>query len=322
MLATGASVNIYMFHGGTNFGLTNGANDKGVYRPTVTSYDYDAPLDEAGRPTAKYHAFREVIARYAPVPPLPDVEAAPPTAEFTVTLGEPIRCWTGRTAGAPGARTTTCRRWTIWTPSSRSVPDATRARRPGAAPARRGPRPRAASSSTVIRSASSSREDHDRAITAPPRPRPARPGRRGPRPGQLRPPHRRAQGSDRPAAGRRQHARQLADAHDRPRRRTESVAVDPGRPRRRRPDRLPDARFTLDDPADLFLRTDAWGKGFAWINGFCLGRYWHRGPQHTLYVPAPVLRSGANELVVLELDTLADPTAHFTSTPDLGPLEL
>ena len=39
LLATGASVNIYMFHGGTNFGTTSGANDKGVYRATVTSYD-------------------------------------------------------------------------------------------------------------------------------------------------------------------------------------------------------------------------------------------------------------------------------------------
>ncbi len=72
LLAAGGSVNIYMFHGGTNFGFTNGANDKGVYRPIATSYDYDAPLDEAGRPTAKFHAFRSVIERYAPVPPLPE----------------------------------------------------------------------------------------------------------------------------------------------------------------------------------------------------------------------------------------------------------
>ena len=50
LLASGASVNFYMFHGGTNFGLTNGANDKGRYLPIVTSYDYDAPLDEAGDP--------------------------------------------------------------------------------------------------------------------------------------------------------------------------------------------------------------------------------------------------------------------------------
>lgn len=68
LLRAGASVNIYMFHGGTNFGLTSGANDKGTYAPVTTSYDYDAPLDEADRPTAKYWAFRDVLARYAPVP--------------------------------------------------------------------------------------------------------------------------------------------------------------------------------------------------------------------------------------------------------------
>ena len=68
LLAAGGSVNVYMFHGGTNFGLTNGANDKGRYAPITTSYDYDAPLDESGHPTEKYWAFRDVIAKYAPVP--------------------------------------------------------------------------------------------------------------------------------------------------------------------------------------------------------------------------------------------------------------
>jgi hypothetical protein len=66
LLAAGASVNIYMFHGGTNFGLTSGANDKGTYQAITTSYDYDAPLDEAGQPTEKYRAYREVLSRYAP----------------------------------------------------------------------------------------------------------------------------------------------------------------------------------------------------------------------------------------------------------------
>lgn len=50
MLSAGASVNIYMFHGGTNFGFTNGANHKHAYQPTVTSYDYDAALTECGDP--------------------------------------------------------------------------------------------------------------------------------------------------------------------------------------------------------------------------------------------------------------------------------
>ncbi len=85
MLRLGASVNIYMFHGGTNFGLANGANDKGIYRPITTSYDYDAPLDEAGNPTAKYWAYRDVLARYTTVPadrPAP----APPAPSFAVSL--------------------------------------------------------------------------------------------------------------------------------------------------------------------------------------------------------------------------------------------
>src|SRR4029453_12847509 len=60
--------NIYMFHGGTNFGFTNGANDKGIYEPTITSYDYDAPLSEDGHPTEKYFAFRDVIGKHFPVP--------------------------------------------------------------------------------------------------------------------------------------------------------------------------------------------------------------------------------------------------------------
>lgn len=85
LLSAGASVNIYMFHGGTNFGFTNGANDKGIYEPTITSYDYDAPLSEDGHPTAKYFAFRDVIARHFPVPA--EVPAARPLqAESVVTV--------------------------------------------------------------------------------------------------------------------------------------------------------------------------------------------------------------------------------------------
>ncbi|NEE58665.1 beta-galactosidase, partial [Streptomyces sp. SID8455] len=38
------------------------------------------------------------------------------------------------------------------------------------------------------------------------------------------------------------------------------------------------------------LRLPGWTRGFVWVNGFCLGRYWSAGPQETLYVPGPVLR--------------------------------
>ncbi|MEU8244996.1 hypothetical protein [Nonomuraea sp. NPDC048916] len=81
------------------------------------------------------------------------------------------------------------------------------------------------------------------------------------------------------------------------------------------------ARFDAADTGlDLFLDTSAWGKGVAWINGFCLGRYWNRGPQRSLYVPAPLLRVTGNELVVLELHA-ATPTVRFAAGPDLGHTE-
>lgn len=61
--------------------------------------------------------------------------------------------------------------------------------------------------------------------------------------------------------------------------------------------------FHVDVPTDTFLNTSAWGKGVAIVNGNNLGRYWaSEGPQYTLYVPAAFLRSGDNELVVLELE--------------------
>ncbi|XP_007957165.1 beta-galactosidase-1-like protein [Orycteropus afer afer] len=73
MLKLGASVNMYMFHGGTNFGYWNGADEKGHFLPITTSYDYDAPLSEAGDPTPKLFALRNVISKFQEIPlgPLP-----------------------------------------------------------------------------------------------------------------------------------------------------------------------------------------------------------------------------------------------------------
>ena len=82
ILKRGAGINIYMFHGGTSFGFMSGSSlIKGHFLPDVTSYDYDAPLDEAGHTTPKFFAYRKVLAQYSPcgnescLPPIP---AAPP----------------------------------------------------------------------------------------------------------------------------------------------------------------------------------------------------------------------------------------------------
>lgn len=53
----------FMFHGGTSFGFGSGANFGNTYEPCPTSYDYDAPLNEAGDPTPKYYAIREIIGK-------------------------------------------------------------------------------------------------------------------------------------------------------------------------------------------------------------------------------------------------------------------
>ncbi|HTD24649.1 MAG TPA: beta-galactosidase [Terriglobales bacterium] len=78
ILKHGTGVNIYMFHGGTSFGFMSGSSwTDQKFLPDVTSYDYDAPLDEAGHPTPKYFAYRELLAKYASAP-LPPVPEAPP----------------------------------------------------------------------------------------------------------------------------------------------------------------------------------------------------------------------------------------------------
>jgi len=94
MLKQGYSVSLYMFHGGTSFGWMNGANSDGKnYEPDVTSYDYDAALDESGRPSKKYAKFREVIAKTTGVPPptTPKMEATQKVAAFP--LEESVSLW-------------------------------------------------------------------------------------------------------------------------------------------------------------------------------------------------------------------------------------
>ncbi|XP_061926003.1 beta-galactosidase-1-like protein isoform X2 [Entelurus aequoreus] len=76
----------YMFEGGTNFGYWNGADHDTRFRPVVTSYDYDAPLTEAGDPTEKLLAIRDVIKLFKAIPLGPMPPATPKFAYGLVTL--------------------------------------------------------------------------------------------------------------------------------------------------------------------------------------------------------------------------------------------
>lgn len=61
------------------------------------------------------------------------------------------------------------------------------------------------------------------------------------------------------------------------------------------------ATFTLDKVGDTFFDLSTWGKGMVWVNGHAMGRFWEIGPQQTLYMPGCWLKRGENEIIVLDL---------------------
>jgi len=91
VLAAGISINMYMFHGGTTRGFMNGANykDTSPYEPQTSSYDYDAPVDEAGNATEKFRQFRSVIEKHLPdgkkLPEIPKNKPAMVIKPFKLT---------------------------------------------------------------------------------------------------------------------------------------------------------------------------------------------------------------------------------------------
>ena len=73
-----------------------------------------------------------------------------------------------------------------------------------------------------------------------------------------------------------------------------------------------------EQPKDTYIRLDGFTKGFATVNGFNIGRYFNpAGPQKTLYVPAPLLKQGDNEIVVFESDGYTDSAISFVDVPQL-----
>jgi len=92
-MENGKSFNLFMTHGGTNFGFSAGANHRGPgeYEPDLTSYDYASPINEQGCATEKYHQLREIIASYVSAnDPLPEPPAAMPSMEIPDTVPERI----------------------------------------------------------------------------------------------------------------------------------------------------------------------------------------------------------------------------------------
>lgn len=325
LLDAGASVNVYMFHGGTNFALTNGANDKGVFEPTVTSYDYGAPLDEAGRPTEKFWAFREVISRFAEVPEIEDGDLLAPIAPAPGDV--PLIAVTaldGLLDGLPATVTDHAPTMDELGMSRGLLRHSTRlALGPDPVVLRIGEvRDRAWVSLDGRPVGVLSRDRRERSLVLP-----AGEGelrilvedqgrvnygfRIGEHKGLIGPV---TIDSTSPL----EWESVVVPWEDLPAR--AAGRVDAASPRIAGATVLR-ARVELDAPRDLVIDTTELGKGLVWFGDECLGRFWRTGPQHSLFVPAPLTRAGENVVTVLDLEPTGADRLRFTDRLLLGPIE-
>jgi hypothetical protein len=297
------SFNFYVVHGGTNFGFTAGANSGGKgYEPDVTSYDYDAPIDEQGRATPKYQALRDLIASRLPagvsLPLVPDPVPAVDVAEFAMSahaslwdqLPKPVKAVQPRPFEAYGQnqglmlyRTTLVGR-----KSGRLVVTDLH------------------DYATVFLDGkflgTIDRRLGEKSIDIP------------------------ATGSRMPVLdllvegmGHINFAQEMIDRKGITDRVTLSgmtlmnwdvfamplqegwVSALPARTSEVRPGMFFRGVFRLDKPADTFIDMTGYRKGVVWVNGHNLGRYWDIGPQKRLYCPESWLRAGENVVMVFDL---------------------
>ncbi|WP_415950997.1 glycoside hydrolase family 35 protein [Streptomyces sp. KLOTTS4A1] len=335
ILGCGASVNLYMAHGGTNFAGWAGANRDGALhegglRPDITSYDYDAPIDEQGRPTAKFWAFREVLAEYAEAP-LPELPAEP--ARLSTPVSGTLDSWASMDdvlTEFGGPETVT------GAPPTFEDLDVDRGlvRHRFTVPGPRQPYPLSAAglrdrAVVYVDGVRAGVLTEDAPVLAEPVAGPAvvelwveSLGRvnYGPRVGEPK-----------GLTGGLRHERQYLHGGSACGLRLDAFEAGLGGLRLRAVSGASDASeisgasealeasgvseaseastglfvgsLEVDGaPGDAWLELPGWTRGFAWLNGFNLGRYWSAGPQQSLYVPGPVLKEGPNELWLLELE--------------------
>ena len=293
-------VNIYMFHGGTNFGFMNGANDYDRLTPDTTSYDYDAPLAEDGSITAKYMAFREIIAKHTDIP---DILIRPVTraayGEILATgyaelfenlsaLCSPVNqefpCSMEQLGQSYGYILYTHKlgrdMQTISFDSARDrvqvfVNDSLQITRYDREIPGEHILPVSAGATIQLLVENLGRVNYG------PKLKDQRKGICG---------------------------NILADGdalaewtiYNLPLTDLRGLKFKSGSARRE--PAFFRFNFMVDESADTFLDLSGWGKGCAFINGFNLGRFWDIGPQHRLYLPAPLLHKGENEIILFETE--------------------
>lgn len=287
----GVSFNLYMFHGGSNWGFMNGANWTGDgYRPDVSSYDYDAAIAEDGRLSEKWHAFRAVVERHSsePLPQVPEVSIPVPLEEVSMASSCPMISLTG--VGTDGWRSFEelgqgygymLYRVKLATPgfgvlTLDGLQDyaviMSGGRILGTVDRRLG---ECALNVTHDGTIEILVENTGRINYA-----------------------RQMLGERKGIAGATFDGEPLTDVIASPIEFSRAQFLDgieqsgPA---------LYRGEFHIEEPRDTHLDLRGWGKGNVWVNGFNLGRHWDIGPQQTTYCPATVLKVGINEIIVSDL---------------------
>jgi beta-galactosidase len=304
VLAAGISINMYMFHGGTTRGFMNGANykDTSPYEPQTSSYDYDAPLDEAGNATPKFMAFRQVIGKYLPkvhqlppVPapkltmhipaiilnqtskltanlPVPKSNAKPLTFEdLNQDYGYVLYRTTIRGNRSGMLKLTDLRDYavimangkTIGTMDLRSVQDSLLIKLP------------AGNVTLDILVENMGRVNFGKYLLT---------NKKGITEKVLF--------NGREVANWKMYSMPFANLW--------GICYQKGITNSNAPV-IKKGAFNLKTVKDTYLDMRNWGKGVVWVNGHNLGKYWRIGPQQTIYLPAEWLKAGTNTLEVLEL---------------------
>ncbi len=318
LLSLGGSINFYMFHGGTNFGFMNGANHQEEYAPTVTSYDYFAPLTEAGDITECYLKLRQVNEKhFGTLPPLTvkntekkaygdiQMELYGSLWENLDNLSKPIISASPKYMEDIGQDYGyTLYRTTVKGPFCNQ---------PLTLP---GMRDRAIIyldgeklgiiendyKSDKITLNDTSNNEHVLDILIENMGRVNYGMRVGDKKGINK------------AMLDMQHLFGWK-IFPLPMKNLENVSG--------KTNTCPafyQGTLSIDGtPCDTFIRPEGFSHGFICVNGHNIGRYHNvRGPQKTLFVPAPFLNEGENEIIIFETDKVSDPVVSFTDTYDLG----
>ncbi len=304
MLAASGSVNLYMFHGGTNFGFWNGANtdDEARYQPTTTSYDYLAALDESGRPTEKYFAFREVIGAYTKralptVPHLEPVVSLPPprfveTAAMSQGFGRAFAApdplpmesvgqaygyilYQTRMRGAARGelRIEQLRDYAVVCVDGHVVGRLDRRLGESLLSIDRAPE----GSLLEILVENGGRVNYGPEL-----------------PFQQKGITRAVYWNGEPL---KDWTIRSLDVRTLP-----SLTFSEQSEQSRDAPAFYRGTFEMRECADIYIDMTSLGKGSLWVNGHHAGRFWQIGPQHALYVPAPWLRTGLNEVIAFVVD--------------------